>query len=664
MSDVRVESPEHAASSFPFDLPVVWEPDPESTAASNLQRFMDRHGIESYDALLKRSVDDVSWFWSAVLEDLGVEFYTPFTQILDVERGAPLARWCVGGEMNIVHNCVDKWQETKTRTRDAIRWEGEDGSLKTLSYADLHHEVCRCANALRELGLGKGDVVALYMPMIPEIVVAFLAVIKIGGIVLPLFSGYGSAAVASRLNGAGARALVTANAFHRRGRPVAMKIIADEALVDAPTVKTVIVVDRLELAEEGPWTDGRDHWWHDLVPRQSGDAPTECTAAEDPLMLIYTSGTTGQAKAAVHTHCGFPIKAAQDMVQSMDLRTGEVMYWMTDMGWMMGPWLVFGTLLAGATMVLYDGAPDHPEPDRLWQLVSDHEVTHLGISPTLIRALRTHGEALPARHDLSALRAVCSTGSPWDPDSWLWLFDKVLDRRVPILNYSGGTEISGGILCGNFFRPLKPCAFSGPVPGMDADVVNDEGKPVRGVVGELVIRQPWIGMTRGFWKDEKRYLETYWSRFEGLWLHGDFAAIDRDGLWYILGRSDDTVKVAGKRVGPAEVEAIINENEAVAECAAIGVPDEVKGQALVVFCVLRDGFEPTDTLRSHLRERVAAALGKPLCPRQILFTAALPKTRNAKLMRRLIRSAYLGDAPGDMSSLEDPSTIEAIRGAV
>ena len=401
---------------------------------------------------------------------------------------------------------------------------------------------------MRNLGLGKGNVIGLYMPMTPELVIAFLATIKIGAVVLPLFSGYGPSALATRLRDAQAKALFTANGFLRRGKPVAMKQQADEALADCPDVQHVIVYHQVEL-EDVPWTEGRDIHWDDFVRDQPDFAETVPTRAEDVLMLIYTSGTTGRPKGAVHTHCGFPIKAAQDMAHAMDLKAGEVMYWMSDMGWMMGPWLVFGTLLLGATMVLYDGAPDYPGPDRLWKLVQDHGVTHLGLSPTLIRALREHGTEPVRQHDVSSLRAACSTGSPWDPASWLWLFEHVLERRKPILNYSGGTEISGGILCGNFFKPLKPCAFSGPVPGMDADVVDEVGQPVRGAVGELVIRKPWIGMTRGFWQDQERYLDTYWHRLPDVWVHGDFAAIDEDGLWYLLGRSDDTIKVAGKRLG-------------------------------------------------------------------------------------------------------------------
>ena len=649
--------------TFPFRQTKAWQPNPEWMAASNLQTFMDRHDIADYDALMARSIGDIVWFWDAVLADLDIQFATPYSQVVDLSEGIQFPRWCVGGEMNIIHNCLDKYQaDPITRDRIALRWEGEEGVVVNLTYGELHREVNQCANALRGLGLGKGDAVGLYMPMIPELAVAFLAIIKIGGVILPLFSGYGVSAVVTRLADADAKALFTVDGAFRRGKKVPMKPVADEAAAQIPSLQHMIVVNRTGL--DVAWTEGRDIWWQDLVPGQSEKAETELTAAEDLLMIIYTSGTTGRPKGAANPHCGFPVKAAQDTPQSMDLKPGEVMYWMRDMGWMMGPWLVFGALLNGASMVFYDGAPDFPGVDRLWTMVERHGITHLGISPTLIRSLKVHGVEPVQRHDLASLRAVGSTGSPWDPESWLWVFRNVLGSAKPILNYTGGTEISGGILCGTFFKPLKPCAFGGPIPGMDADVVEDAGHPVRGEVGELIIRQPWIGMTRGFWHDRQRYIDSYWSRLPGVWLHGDFAAIDADGLWYLLGRSDDTIKVAGKRLGPAEVEAVLNAHHGVAESAAIGVPHDVKGQEVVAFVVLAPGVPASEDLRAELMQLVTAELGKPLKPKTILFATALPKTRNAKVMRRIIRAAHLGDALGDVSSLEDAGTVEAIKKAV
>lgn len=654
--------PTATSDTFPFGQQMVWQPNPAWIAASNLTALMQRHGIANYDELYKRSIEDIAWFWEATLQQLEIQFYTPYQKIVDLAAGPAFPAWCAGGEMNIVHNCLDKWQHSPVAEQPALIWEGEAGNTGLLTYRRLHEEVCRCANALRSLGLGKGDTVGLFMPMLPELAIAFLAIIKIGGVILPLFSGYGAAAIASRLTDANARALFTVDGFLRRGKPVAIKPVADEALQQVPSVEHVIVVNRAGL-DGVPMQAGRDQWWHELVPPQSPYAMSEKTAAEDIVMLIYTSGTTGRPKGAVHTHCGFPVKAAQDMFHAMDVKPGDRMYWMTDMGWMMGPWQVFGTLLIGATMFFYDGAPDFPHIDRVWRQVARHGITQLGVSPSLIRTLKTHGSEPLRKHDLSSLRMAGSTGSPWDPESWLWLFEHVLQRRKPIINYSGGTEISGGIICGNYFTPLKPCAFSGPVPGMDADVVNEQGKPVRGEVGELVIRQPWIGMTRGFWRDRQRYFETYWDRFEGMWVHGDFAAIDEDGLWYILGRSDDTIKVAGKRLGPAEVESITNAHAAVAESAAIGVPHAVKDNEVVVFCALRPGHAPSEALRQELMARIIAELGKPLKPKAIKFVTALPKTRNAKVMHRLIRAAYLDQPLGDLSSLEDPATVDAIKAA-
>ena len=642
---------------------IVWQPTPESAERSHLRRFMEQHGIVSYAELQQRSTQEIAWFTDAVLKYLDVRFQLPYSQVVDLSTGIQRPRWCVGGQLNIASNCVDKWAaNTDIRKRKALVWEGEEGTSRSLTYGELASEVNRCANALRSLGLGKGDGIGLHMPMTPEICIALLAIAKIGGVILPLFSGYGAAAIASRLADAGAKALFTADGLFRRGQVAPLKAVADQAIRNVPSLQHLIVLNRCGNAVS--MQPGRDHWWHELIPQQPSEAFLEPTSAEDVLMIIYTSGTTGKPKGAVHTHCSFPVKAAQDMAFGTDVQVGEVIYWMTDMGWMMGPWLVFGATLLGGTCFVYDGAPDYPGPDRLWALVERHQIAVLGVSPTLIRSLIAHGEEPVRRHDLSCLRAFASTGEPWNPDPWMWLFDVVGRRRLPIINYSGGTEIAGGILMGNPLLPLKPTAFAAPCPGMAADVVDAEGHSVRGQVGELVIRAPWIGMTRGFWQDEQRYLETYWSRFKNVWVHGDWAAIDDDGLWYILGRSDDTIKVAGKRIGPAEVESVLVNHPAVSEAAAVGVPHEIKGNEIVCFCILAPGFTGTEALRAELRAKVATEMGKPLQPGDIRFVSDLPKTRNAKVMRRIIRSAYLGQEPGDTSSLVNPEAVEEIRKAL
>ncbi len=650
-------------SEFQFGGEFVWHPSPELIAQSNLQSFINRHGLGSFDELMRRSTTDIAWFWDTVLRDLGIEFYKPYEKVVDLSQGKATPQWCVAGEMNIVHNLLDKYAGTPIDKKNAITSETEDGKSRRLTYGELRAEVNKMGASLRSLGLGKGDAIGLFMPMVPEIVIAMLAIIKIGGIFLPLFSGFGASAIVSRLKDADAKALFTADGTFRRGKFCAMKPIAEEAAGQVPSLKHLIVLTKSsEWVAAAAVARGRTE---EPLPLRTAAATTktEKTSAEDVMMLIYTSGTTGRPKGAVHTHCGFPIKTSQDMWHGLDLHGDETLFWLTDMGWMMGPWLVFGTLVLGATMMLYDGAPDFPGPDRVWKLCTDHGVTALGVSPTLIRALRKYGDEIVNRHDLTRLRKFASTGEPWNPDPWLWLFRVVGRGKLPIINYSGGTEISGGILMGNVLAPMKPCAFSGPLPGMAADVVDENGKSIRGKVGELVIREPWIGMTRGFWRAPQRYLDSYWSRWPDVWVHGDWAAIDDDGLWYILGRSDDTIKIAGKRVGPAEVESILVAHAQVSEAAAVGVPDSIKGEALVCFCVLKNGDNASADVAQELKQSVTRELGKALAPREIIFVTDIPKTRNAKVMRRIVRAAYLGEKLGDTSALENPSAIDAITNA-
>jgi len=475
----------------------------------------------------------------------------------------------------------------------------------------------------------------------------------------PASSLYGADAVGSRLADCEAKLLVTADGFARRGTAVPMKATADEALGMAPSVEQCLVVRR--TGADVAWNPERDTWWDSAVTSASAEplesAPTD---ANDPFMIIYTSGTTGQPKGALHVHAGFPVKAAVDLAHSFDLQAGDTLFWFTDMGWMMGPWAVAGAPMLGATLFIYEGTPDYPRPGRVWDLVARHRITHLGISPTLVRSLMAHGSEPPRSHDVSSLVVLGSTGEPWNPDPWWWLFRTVGGSRLPIINYSGGTEIGGGILSCTTLSPIAPCSFSGPSPGMAADVVDATGNPLRGEVGELVIRQPWPGMTQGFWHDRDRYLDAYWSRLPGVWVHGDWARIDAAGFWYISGRSDDTIKVAGKRIGPAEVESAAVAHPSVVEALAVGVPHEMKGEAIVVFAVVRAGAEDADELATSIGDGVVERLGKSFRPAAVHLVPALPKTRNGKILRRLARAAYLGLDPGDISALEDASTLQPI----
>ncbi|MBI3911788.1 MAG: AMP-binding protein [Armatimonadetes bacterium] len=654
-----------AAAASITALPIVWRPTDDVLRWSRLWRFMHAQGMDNYDLFLRRSQQDLAWFWDAVVQDLGLEFYRPYSQVLDLSRGLPWTRWFVGGQYNYVHNAVDKWATNPAeRDRVALVWEGDDGDVRRLTYAELDREVCRLAGALREeMGIRKGDRVGIYMPMAPETAIATLAVNKIGAIYVPIFSGYGPEAVATRLVDGGCRLLITADGFRRRGNVVRMKEQADAAVAQAPAVERVVVWSRLGC--EVPWDARRDVHWDELVEGKPDTCTTERTDGEDPCLIIYTSGTTGRPKGALHAHVGFPIKATQDMAHCFDVQRGDVLFWMTDLGWMMGPWAIMGALTLGATCVLFEGVPHYPRPDRVWELVERHRITHLGISPTAIRALMPQGDEWPARRDLSSLRILGSTGEPWNPGPWQWYFERIGGGHCPIINYSGGTEVSGGILGCVTLRPLKPTCFNTVVPGIAAAVYDERGRPAPpGEVGELVITAPWPGMTRGFWGEPtegSRYLETYWSRWPDTWVHGDWAAVDKDGYWYILGRSDDTIKVAGKRLGPAEVESAAVRHPAVREAAAIGVPHEVKGESVVLFAVLQDGHEPSDALRTEIQDQVAAVLGRPLRPDRVLFVRDLPKTRNAKVLRRVIRARYLGQSDlGDLSSLENPAAVAAI----
>ncbi len=655
--------------------PIAWKPTAEVIERAQLTRFMKQVGVNSFDELYQYSIDDVERFTAEVLKFLDIKFNPAYEKLLDLSDGIEFPHWCVGAGFNVVSHCIDRWQTDEMKDQPAIIWEGEEGldtndgkpgETQTLTYKELLDQVKDCAAGLRASGFGKGDAIGIHLPMVPETITALLAIARIGAIAVPVFSGYGVEAIASRLNAVGAKALITCDGFPRRGKNIRAFKVAEQATSNCPTIEKIIVVNRLDLEEEPISQNPKVLTWFDLMNQGVQQvnlfrSSITKTKAEDPLIILYTSGTTGKPKGIAHTHLSFPIKAAQDMAFGTDVGKGTRISWLTDIGWMMGPWLIYGALINGATIVIYDGAPDFPAPDRMWEFAAKHKVEILGISPTLVRSLATHGDELPKEHDLSSLRAFASTGEPWNPAPWWWLFEKVGNSKIPIINYSGGTEISGGILMNNPIVPIKPCGFSAPCPGIDADVLDENGNSAgKNQVGELAIKKPWIGMARGFWGEKERYLETYWSRFEKTWVHGDWAMKDADGHWFILGRSDDTLKVAGKRVGPAEVESLLVAHENVAESAVIGVPDEIKGTAMVAFCVLKS--EAAENLESELKKLVAKDMGKPLAPSKIHFVSALPKTRNAKVMRRVIRAAYLGEDAGDLSALENPSAVDEIKG--
>jgi acetyl-CoA synthetase len=640
---------------------IVWSPTPEVRERSRIGRFMRAHGFTDFAALVQRSVEDIEWYWDAVVRDLGIRWMRPYTRVLDESRGPAWPRWFPGGLMNFADNCVDRHVDAGRGGAVAIVWEGDDGETRRMTYRELQVEVSRLANALARLGVGEGDRVGIFLPMLPETAVATLAVTRLGAIYTPCFSGFGPQAIASRLQDSEAKVVITADGFLRRGQVVRTKETADEAVAACPSVEHVVVLRR--LGRDVPWNARRDRWWHDEVSKVSDACPPVAIDGDRPALIIYTSGTTGRPKGAVLTQSGFLLKTAHDFGYCHDVGEGDRLFWLTDLGWLMGPMVITAALAHGATAVLFEGVPDHPAPDRLWSLVERHRISVMGISPTAVRALMPHGVEPPHRHDLSSLRLIGSTGEPWNPEPYRWLFENVGGRRLLISNYTGGTEISGGILGCFPVASVKPCSFSGPIPGMAADVFDDGGHPVRGQVGELVIKRPWPGMTQGFWRDPKRYEETYWSRWPGVWVHGDWAYVDEDGFWFIHGRSDDTLKIAGKRLGPAEVESILVGHPAVLEASAIGVPHDVKGEALVCFVVLRSGLTPSDALRAELAERVAQSMGKALRPQRVLFAGDLPKTRSAKIMRRVIRATYLGKEAGDLSSLENPAAVSAIAEA-
>ncbi len=636
--------------------PYVWSPPPEVVATANTTRFAAAHDCADHAELLARSIAEPEWFWDAVVRWLELDFRTPYRAVLDDREGIARTRWFVGGTLNLAWSCVGRSVATRA-DQPAVIAEREDGQIAHRTYAELADDIARIAGGLRAHGIVPGDRVGLAMPMSVEAVTALYAIAWCGAAVVPIFSGFSAPAMAARLVDSGAVAVIVADATLRRGRVVPIAATVADAVAAAPTVRTTIV--HRYLHPETPAPPGTVDW-ADLL---GAPAEPEWVDSEHPVMIAYTSGTTGQPKGAVHVHGGLLVKLAQEVHFQANLTAGERLCWMTDMGWIMGPWATIGTHANGGTLVVYDGAPDCPTVARTLGMVERHQLAFLGVSPTLVRALRARGSAAYDGIDLSSLRAFGSTGEPWNDEPYLWLLNDVGAGRAPIINISGGTEVGACFLSCDVTLPMKPSSLGRPSLGMAVDVWDENGAPIREERGELVCTKPWPGMTRSIWGDDDRFIESYWSRWPDVWTHGDWATVDGDGEWFLHGRSDDTLNIAGKRIGPAEYESALVSHPAVVEACAAGIPHELKGETAWCFVVLDDGHVGDDTLRAELIALVETALGGAFRPGALRFTTALPKTRSAKIVRRAVRAILIGDDPGDLSTLEDPAALDAVREA-
>ena len=636
----------------------VFYPPEEIVKNSNVKKWMDEHGIKDYDELLERA-KDIEWFWGEVAKEV-VNWYEPPKKVL--EWNPPYSEWFVGAKYNIVHDALDKHMGTPRENKVAYYFEGEPGDTRKLTYRDLYIQVNKLANALKQLGVKKGDRVGIYLPMIPELPIAMLACAKIGAIHSVVFSGFSALAFRERINDCKAKVVITCDSFYRRGKTVPLKKQTDEALEDAPSVEHCIVFKR--TGEEIPWNDERDIWWHEIVKDQPEECETEKMDANDPLFILYTSGTTGKPKGVMHRHGGYAVGVATTLKWVFDIKDDDIWWCAADVGWITGhSYIVYGPLILGATSVMYEGAPNYPNPDRWWEIIEKYKVTILYTSPTSIRLFMRYGEEWVKKHDLSSLRLLGSVGEPINPEAWMWYYKHIGGERCPIMDTWWQTETGHFMITPLPITPLKPGSATKPFPGIQAEVFNEEGKPVENAGGNLVILKPWPGMLKGFYGDPERYRKTYWSKYPNVYLAGDVARKDEDGYFWIQGRADDVLNVSGHRIGNAEVESALVSHEKVAEAAVIGKPHELKGECIVAYVVLKEGVEPSDELREELREHVAKEMGKIARPDEIWFVNDLPKTRSGKIMRRVIRAKALGQDVGDVSTLANPEAVEEITRA-
>lgn len=626
----------------------AFQPGESHLAHSNVALFLKKHGIASYQELVKRANGDIAWYWDAVNDDLGIEWFRRYDGVFDSSAGLPWTKWFMGGKCNIVASAIDR-HARENPGKIAYIFANKHGSKK-VTYRELDMEVSRLASAMAAAGIKKGDVVGIYLPMVPEAFYAIFACSKIGAVHATVFSGFGASALRSRLVDSRARMLVTADTARRRGKDVDLKSQWSKA-VEGTGVSKIVAV--------GGQADNNVVSYAEFV-RGAGPAKTEVMDAEDPIFILYTSGTTGRPKGTLQVHGGFTLVAGQQAKYLVDMRPDDVLFWNADIGWITGQvWVVYGSAIVGGTALIYEEALDYPTPDAWCRLIQEHRVSIFGAAPTAIR-LFMKSNVSTARYDLSSLRMLACTGEPINREAWEWYFEQVGQKKCPVINVSGGTEAGGAILGAAPVMALKPCTVGCPIPGFDADIFDESGRPAK--EGYLVIKKPWPSMSRGILNDPSRFIETFWSKYENVWYHGDIVLADGDGLWYMRGRTDDIIKVSGHRIGTAEIEAAVASHPAVAEAVAVGKPDELRGEAIVVCAVVRDGHSKNDSLKAEIAARVEEAIGRFARPQEVRLVSELPKTRTGKLVRRLVKAKIAGESMEgqDFSMVENPSSLDGI----
>jgi len=634
----------------------VFRPSAEVVEQSNITNWMAEHNIGSYEELLSKA-QNIEWYWGEVAKEL--DWYKPWSTVLD-ERNAPFYKWFIDGKMNIVYNALDRHMETGHKNKVAYIWEGEDGAVKKLTYRDLYNEVNRFANGLKSLGVGRGDRVAIYLPMIPELPMAMLACAKIGAIHSVVFSGFSAKALRDRINDCKAKVLITVDGFYRKGSVIAAKESADEALLDAPTIKNMVVVNRMNRVDLA-MLDDRDIYWDELIAGESKHAKTEEMDSEDILYILYTSGTTGKPKGIVHIHGGYAVGIYGTLKYVFDLKDEDIWWCAADVGWVTGhSYIVYAPLMLGVSSFMYEGAPAFPHGNRWWEMIERHGITVLYTAPTAIRAHMRLGDEWPKKNNLNGLRLLGSVGEPINPEAWMWYYNLIGNKRCQIMDTWWQTETGMFMISPLPITPLKPGSATRPLPGISADIYNEDGESVTNKGGYLVIKKPWPAMLRTLYGDQERYNSVYWSRFPGVYLAGDVARKDEDGYFWIQGRSDDVVNVSGHRIGTAEIESSLVSHQAVAEAAAVGIPHELKGESVRVYVILKKGAAPSAELKNALRKWVREEIGPIAVPDEINFVEDLPKTRSGKIMRRVIKAKARGEPVGDISTLANPEAVEEL----